>query len=78
MGILNVFAAGNIVHDTEQESVRNRACRVLANLCQTAACCDVIHEDHADIFSTVVSNLSVTTDKDCKVTYCRTIRLAFV
>ena len=65
---------GNIVRDSERESVRNRGCRLLANLCQTVACCDIIHEDHADVFGTVVSSLSSTTDKDCQVTYCRTIR----
>jgi len=74
----NVSDVGNIVRDTEKESIRNRGCRVVANLCQTAACCDVIHEDHADLFGSVVSNLSKTADKDCKVTYCRTIRLVFV
>jgi len=77
-GILNVSDVGNIVRDTEKESIRNRGCRVLANLCQTTACCDVIHEDHADLFGSVVSNLSKTADKDSKVTYCRTIRLVFV
>ena len=70
------FYVGNIVRDTEKESIRNRGCRVLANLCQTAACCDVIHEDHADVFGTIVTNLSKATDRDCQVTYCRTIRLA--
>jgi len=65
---------GNIVRDAEKESVRNRGCRVLANLCQTSACCDIIHEDHADVLGAIVLQLSKTTDKDCQVTYCRTIR----
>jgi len=68
---------GNIVHETEKESIRNRGCRVLANLCQTIACCDIIHEDHAKIFRTVVSDLCKTTNNDCKVTYCRLIRYTF-
>jgi len=66
------------VRDAKRESIRNRGCRVLANMCQTAACCDIIHEDHADIFGTIVSSLSKTTDKDCRMTYCRTIRSAIV
>ena len=71
---LTVSDVGDSVHDTEKESIRNRGCRLLANLCQTAACCDIIHEDHADVLGTIVSHLSKTTDKDCQVTYCRTIR----
>jgi len=68
------FGVGSIVHDTEKESIRNRGCRALANLCQTVACCYIIHEDHSEIFSTVVSDLCKTTNTDCKVTYCRFIR----
>jgi len=69
---------GNTVCDTDKESVRNRACRVLANLCQVEACCDIIHEDHPDVCGKVVSSLSNAMDKDCQVTYCRTIRSAFM
>lgn len=69
---------GNMVRNTEKESIRNRGCRVLANLCQKTACCDIIHEDHADVFASIVSNLAKATDKDSKITYCRTIRLALV
>ena len=68
---------GNIVHNAEKESIRNRGCRVLANVCQLAACSDIIHEDYADVLGVVVSHLSKTTDKDCQATYCRTIRYSF-
>jgi len=71
------FDVGSIVCDTEKESIRHRGCRVLANLCQTVACCDIIHEDHAKIFSTVVSDLCTTMNSDCKVTYCRLVRYTF-
>jgi len=72
--IFRFLDVGRIVRDTEKESIRNRGCRVLANLCQTVACCNIIHEDHADIFSTIVSDLCKSTNVDCKVTYCRLIR----
>jgi len=76
-GIFIVADVGNIVRVAEKESIRNRGCRMLSNLCQLAACCDVIHEDHADVLGTIVSHLSQTTDKDCQATYCRTIRYSF-
>lgn len=57
------------------DSIRNRACRTLANLALDKHCCSAIHEEE-EALQTIVNCLRETTDEDCQQTYARALRCA--
>ncbi|CAH1801503.1 unnamed protein product [Owenia fusiformis] len=63
----------SLCEEAEIESIQNRACRTIANLCLEDTFITDVHR--TDIVEFIIEFLRQTKDNDCKMTYLRTLRL---